>query len=77
MEIGAETCASEIADISFEDCDIIRTTHIAMDIQHGDRAAIRDIRFENLRVEVADAVDVEVAREGVALMQRVPPRPLG
>ena len=54
MEIGAETCAPEIADIAFEDCDIIRTTHIAMDIQHGDRAAIRDIRFENIRVEVDD-----------------------
>lgn len=52
MEIGAETCAPEIADIAFEDCDIVRTTHIAMDIQHGDRAAIRDIRFENIRVEL-------------------------
>lgn len=52
MEIGAETCAPEIADVAFEDCDIVRTTHIAMDIQHGDRAAIRDIRFQNIRVEV-------------------------
>jgi hypothetical protein len=52
MEIGAETCAPEIADITFEDCDIVRTTHIAMDIQHGDRAAVRNIRFENIRVEV-------------------------
>ncbi len=52
MEIGAETCAPEIADVVFEDCDIIRTTHIAIDIQHGDRAAIRDIRFENIRVEI-------------------------
>jgi hypothetical protein len=54
MEIGAETCAPEIANIAFEDCDIIRITHIAMDIQHGDRAAIRNIRFENIRVEVDD-----------------------
>lgn len=52
MEIGAETCAPEIADVLFEDCDIIRTTHIAMDIQHGDRAAVHDIRFENIRVEM-------------------------
>ena len=52
MEIGAETCAPEIADVRFEDCDIVRTTHIAMDIQHGDRAAIHDIRFENIRVEM-------------------------
>lgn len=54
MEIGAETCAPEIAGIVFEDCDIVRTTHIAMDIQHGDRATVRDIHFENIRVEVDD-----------------------
>lgn len=54
MEIGAETCAPEIAGIVFEDCDIVRTMHIAMDIQHGDRATIRDIRFENIRVEIDD-----------------------
>jgi hypothetical protein len=54
MEIGAETCAPEIAGVVFEDCDVVRTTHIAMDIQHGDRAAVRDIRFENIRVEVDD-----------------------
>jgi len=54
MEIGAETSAPEIADIVFQDCDIVRTTHIAMDIQHGDRAAIRDVSFENIRVEIDD-----------------------
>jgi len=52
MEIGAETCAPEISDVVFEDCDVVRTTHIAMDLQHGDRAAVHDIRFENIRVEV-------------------------
>ncbi len=54
MEIGAETCAPEIAEVVFEDSDIIRTTHIALDIQHGDRAAVRDIRFERIRVEMDD-----------------------
>jgi len=52
MEIGAETCAPEIVDVAFEDCDIVRTAHIAMDIQHGDRAAVRDIRFHGIRVEI-------------------------
>lgn len=54
LEIGAETCAPEFSDIAFNDCDIVRTTHIAMDIQHGDRAAIRDVRFEKIRVEMDD-----------------------
>jgi hypothetical protein len=55
LEIGAETSAPEIADVQFQDCDIIRTTHIAMDIQCGDRALVRDIRYENIRVETDDA----------------------
>jgi hypothetical protein len=52
LEIGAETSAPEISDVVFEDIDIIRTTHIAMDIQHGDRARVHGIRFENIRVEM-------------------------
>ena len=54
LEIGAETSAPEIADVRFQDCDIIRTTHIAMDIQCGDRARVHDIRYQNIRVETDD-----------------------
>jgi len=54
LEIGAETVAPEMSEIIFKNCDIIRTVHIAMDIQHGDRALIHDIRFENIRFEIDD-----------------------
>lgn len=54
LELGAETCAPRFEHIRFHDCDIVRTTHIAMDIQHGDRAAISDVWFENIRVEMDD-----------------------
>ena len=54
IEIGAETSAPEIADVPFRDCDIIRTTHIAMDIQCGDRAVVHDVRYENIRMETDD-----------------------
>jgi len=54
LEIGAETSAPEMTDVVFRDIDVIRNTHIAMDIQHSDRAAIHDIRYENVRVEVDD-----------------------
>ncbi len=54
LEIGAETAAPEMAGILFRDCDILRTTFVAMDIQHGDRAAIRDVRFEKIRTEIDD-----------------------
>jgi hypothetical protein len=54
LEIGAETVAPEIADITFRDCDIVRTDYAAMDIQHGDRAAIRDVRYQDIRLEIDD-----------------------
>lgn len=53
LEIGAETSTPEISNVVFRDIDVIHNTHIAMDIQHGDRAAVRDIHYENIRVEVA------------------------
>lgn len=54
LEIGAETSAPELTDVAFSDIDVIRTNMVAMDIQHGDRAAVHGIRFENIRVEVDD-----------------------
>jgi hypothetical protein len=54
LEIGALTFAPEITDVVFRDIDIIRSTHIAMDIQHSNRAAVNNIRYENIRVEVDD-----------------------
>lgn len=52
LEIGAETRAQEMSHIRFRSCDIIHTTHIALDIQHSDRAAISDVEYENIRVEM-------------------------
>lgn len=54
LEIGAETSTPEITDVIFRDIDVVRTGFVAMDIQHGDRAAVHDVHFENIRVEVDD-----------------------
>ena len=54
LEIGAETASPEISQVTFRDCDIVRTAEIAMDVQHGDRAAIHDVTFERIRLEVDD-----------------------
>lgn len=54
LEIGAETCATEISNVHFQNCDIIHVTGIAMDIQNGDIALVRDIVFEDIRVELRD-----------------------
>jgi hypothetical protein len=51
LEIGAETVADTISDVVFENCDIIHFVHIAMDVQNGDRAVVRDIVFKDIRVE--------------------------
>ncbi len=60
LELGAETRAPEFRNIRFENIDVIRTTHIAMDVQHGDRAKIRDVSFDNIRVEFDDKIPTPV-----------------
>ena len=54
LEIGAETVATEISDLLFEDCDIIHSTHVAMDVQNGDRGCCHNMLFRNIRVELDD-----------------------
>jgi hypothetical protein len=51
FEIGAETVADSITDVLFEDCDVIHYVHIAMDVQNGDRAVVRNVEFRDIRVE--------------------------
>lgn len=52
LEIGAETCADSIKNIVFKNCDIIHSCHVAMDIQHGDRAQIENVSFLNINAEI-------------------------
>ncbi|MFZ4394755.1 MAG: glycosyl hydrolase family 28 protein [Kiritimatiellia bacterium] len=54
LEIGAETMASEISNLLFEDCDIIHSLDVAMDLQNGDRAHCHNLLFKNIRVELDD-----------------------
>ncbi len=51
LEIGAETRAERIHDVLFRDCDLIRSAHIALDVQNVHYAEVHDIVFENIRVE--------------------------
>jgi hypothetical protein len=63
LEIGAETVAHEISDLLFEDCDVIHTAHIAMDVQNCDRALCRNLVFRNIRVEFDDDFTRPVIQE--------------
>lgn len=54
MCIGAETFAPSISNVVFRDIDVIRTTDVFMDILHGNKAAVSDITFENIRAGIDD-----------------------
>ena len=50
-EIGLETNCKLYDDITFRNCDVLHGGFAAMDIQNGDYAEVRNIRFEDIRVE--------------------------
>ena len=51
LEIGAETRAEEICDITFEDCNIIHVTGPVLDCCNVDYADVHDVIFRNINVE--------------------------
>lgn len=50
-EIGLETNCKLYENIAFKNCDVLHGGYAAFDIQNGDYAEVRNIRFENNRVE--------------------------
>lgn len=55
MEVGVELRCEEVKDIIFRDIDVIHslTCYPIFGIHHGDRAQLRNIRYENIRIEHA------------------------
>ncbi len=51
LEIGAETRAEEICNITWRDCDIIHATTSMLDIQNVDQAEVHHWLAENIRCE--------------------------
>ncbi len=51
VEIGAETSADEMTGITIKNIDCIRVMHQGLDLQHGDRAKISNVLFEDIRLE--------------------------
>lgn len=60
-----ELAAPEIANVIFQDCDIIRTCSCAirMGAVYG-RPTIRDVRFERIRVEIDDEAYAPMIQQG-------------
>ena len=50
-EVGIETACESYENISFVDCDILRAGNFACDIANGYTAHVKNVRFENIRVE--------------------------
>lgn len=50
LELGAETCADEMCDIVFRDCEVLHYSFIACDVQACGDALVHDVLFENIRV---------------------------
>ncbi|MEN6574935.1 MAG: glycosyl hydrolase family 28 protein [Phycisphaerales bacterium] len=62
LEIGFELRTDEVRDITFTDCDVIHVEDGAVfSIHNGDSATVRDVRFENIRVEDARQKLIDLA----------------
>lgn len=70
LEIGAETRAEEICNITFRNCDLIHLTGTALDCMNVDYADVHDITFSDINIEADEIIpepliqknDIEVYR---------------
>ena len=58
LEIGAETRAEEISNITFRNCDIIHVTASPLDCYNVDFADVHDIVYENINIEYDDVIPI-------------------
>ncbi len=60
LEVGVEIRADHARNITFENIDVMHsvTGYPILGIHHGDRAELRNIRFENIRIEDAPGAQI-------------------
>ena len=56
LEIGAETKAEQIYNITYQNCDLIHLTHAALDCMNVDFADVHDITYRDIRIECDEVV---------------------
>jgi hypothetical protein len=56
LEIGAETKAEEICNITFQNCDLIHLTGSALDCMNVDYADVHDVIFRNINIECDEEI---------------------
>ena len=63
LEIGAETRAEEIFNITFENCDIIHVLGTPLDCANVDYADVHDIMYRNINVEYDDVIKAPIIQK--------------
>ena len=63
LEIGAETRADEIKDLTYRNCNIIHVTGPSMGCYNVDRADVHDVHYENITVEYDQVVPKSVLQK--------------
>jgi len=63
LEIGAETRADEIRNVTYRDCHIIHMTGPTFGCFNVDRAEVHDILYENITVEYDDVYNKEAIQK--------------
>ena len=73
LEIGAETCAEQYRNITFTDCDVIHSAHMALDIQNSGYAHVRQVLFENIRVEYSKYCEEPIYQQSIDMVYKPKP----
>ena len=66
LEIGAETRAEEICNITFRNCDLIHLTGNALDCMNVDYADVHDVTFSNIRIEADEVIPTPLIQKSDA-----------
>lgn len=80
IEIGCETCAPYLKNMTFRDCDVIHGGSIMLDIAQGDGGDIDNVLFEDIRLEYSGcemfpAIQFEDSTEYVDFEKEFTPSP--